>query len=75
MMIFGKILFLPASTASRFRVIARGVIPDTSLMFRRRPATDAIAYVMIHLEYFQFVFGLVYRWIWVRFKCSVFRRI
>ena len=43
-----KILSLRVVTASRFRVIARGVIPDTNLMFRRRPATDAIAYVMIH---------------------------
>ena len=30
----------------RFQVIARGVIPDTSLIFKRRPATDALAYVL-----------------------------
>jgi len=31
-------------TDANFHVIARGVIPDTSLIFKRRPATDAIAY-------------------------------
>ncbi|CAF1245225.1 unnamed protein product [Adineta ricciae] len=41
---------------TQFRVIARGVIPDTSLMFRRRPATDAIA-VSVDLGSFQ-VFGI-----------------
>ena len=28
---------------SQFRIIARATVPDTSLIFKRRPATDAIA--------------------------------
>ncbi|CAF2933999.1 unnamed protein product [Rotaria sp. Silwood2] len=41
---------------AEFRIIARGVIPDTGLIFKRRPATDAIA-IFIGLGSFQ-VFGI-----------------
>jgi len=41
---------------ANFHVIARGVIPDTSLIFKRRPATDAIA-LFVDLGSFQ-VFGI-----------------
>ncbi|CAF4041164.1 unnamed protein product [Adineta steineri] len=41
---------------TQFRVIARGVIPDTSLIFKRRPATDALA-IYVDLGSFQ-VFGI-----------------
>ncbi|UJR35157.1 hypothetical protein I4U23_027926 [Adineta vaga] len=41
---------------TQFRIIARGVIPDTNLTFRRRPATDAIA-LSVDLGSFQ-VFGI-----------------
>ncbi len=40
-------------------MIARGVIPDTSLIFKRRPATDDIAYVISSLIcWLKFLFSL-----------------
>ncbi len=63
----------------RFRVIARGVIPDTSLIFKRRPATDAIAYWFICLFFRLFnlknFFSLVFLLIWVHFKYLVLQLI
>ncbi|CAF0869350.1 unnamed protein product [Rotaria sordida] len=41
---------------AEFRIIARAVIPDTGVIFKRRPATDAIA-IFIDLGSFQ-VFGI-----------------
>ncbi|CAF0895845.1 unnamed protein product [Rotaria sp. Silwood1] len=41
---------------AQFRIIARAAIPDTSLVFKRRPATSAIA-VFVDLGSFQ-VFGI-----------------
>ncbi|CAF5043765.1 unnamed protein product, partial [Rotaria sp. Silwood1] len=41
---------------AEFRVIARAVIPDTGVIFKQRPATDAIA-IFINLGSFQ-VFGI-----------------
>ena len=40
----------------QYRIVARASIPDTSLLFRRRPATEAMA-VFVDLGSFQ-VFGL-----------------
>ena len=60
---------------SRFRVIARAAIPDTGLVFKRRPATQAIAYVQLEIHSFQHLisdlFYLGYLLIWVHFKFSV----
>ncbi|CAF1542330.1 unnamed protein product [Adineta steineri] len=41
---------------TQFQVIARGVIPDTSLIFKRRPANNALA-IYVDLGSFQ-VFGI-----------------